>query len=176
MLKSDKLRRMTNIATQLRELGELHRAGTLSDAEFQAAKDKILSSDTRSESASTSLLASQNELAALDRQWTLEREKYKVQGRYNSTIPNPGDGTKSGFGVVIFGGIWTAVAIFIANGATSIGAPALFWLFPAFGVFIIIAGLFQSGEMSHKADAYGRAESEYQTKRAALEARIRALS
>lgn len=171
-----------NLVEQLRELSELHANGSLSNAEFEQAKTRLLNdedfSPPRVEMADSShtLLALQNELTALDRQWTIEREKYKVVGRYNSSIPKPGDGTKSGFGVVIFGGIWTAVASFIAINATSIGAPPIFWIMPAIGVVVIIAGLFSSGEMSEKADAYQTAEADYQSKRAAIEARIRALA
>jgi hypothetical protein len=67
------------------------------------------------------------------------------------------------------------LAIFMASGATSIGAPLFFWIFPLFGVFFIISGLMHSGEMNKKADAYKIAEAEYQKKRVELETKIRAI-
>jgi len=166
---------MSNLAEQLRQISELHASGSLNDAEFGAAKARLLGESTPPQNTLTALLALQNEVASLDRQWQIEREKYKVNGRYNSSIPKPGDGAKSGVGIVIFGGIWTAVATFIAIGATSAGAPAIFWVLPAFGVFVIFAGLSQSGEITRKADDYKQAEAVYKAKRAQLDARIRAL-
>ena len=116
----------------------------------------------------------------MDRQWTLEREKYKVAGRYSSSIPNEGDGAKAGTIIAIFGGIWTLGSIAMATAATRDGVPALMalgiWLFPIFGVFFVISGLSKGAEMTSKASQYQQAEAKYQRERAELEARIRALS
>lgn len=163
-----------NLVDQLRALSELHQQGSLTSSEFEAAKAKLLATGAVAPQSSSSVIVLQNELAALDRHWTIEREKYRVAGRYNSSIPKPNSGTSAGIGITIFGAIWTLFAIFIASGATSAGAPLIFWLFPLFGVFFIVTGLIKSGEMNEKADAYKIAEADYQRKRTELEAKIRA--
>ncbi|RYX82813.1 hypothetical protein EON83_17760 [bacterium] len=172
---------MPDLVEQLRQLSELHTNGSLSDSEFERAKERLLSGNGAVEnsapsSASISLLALQNELAALDRQWSLERDNYRVRSRYGSSIPKQGDGQKAGTVIAIFGGVWTIGALTMAIAATKDGVPgpmALFiWIFPVFGVFFIVTGLSQGAEMNRKADSYQIAEATYKTKRAALEARI----
>ena len=169
---------MSDFVEQLNQLSELHARGSLSNAEFETAKARLLGGV--STPTDTSILALQNDLAALDRQWNIEREKYKVAGRYNSSIPEPGDGAKAGLAITIFGVFWTLGATAMAIGATTQGVPApmalFFWFFPIFGVFFIVSGLNKGREMTSKTEAYKRAEAEYQSKRAVLESRIRALS
>ncbi|HEX8463865.1 MAG TPA: hypothetical protein VF627_04540 [Abditibacterium sp.] len=124
----------------------------------------------------------QNELARIDREWELEREKYVVRGRYGSSIPTRGQGTMSSIVITIFGGIWTAIALFMAIGASSFprsmggGPPALFvWFFPVFGVFFIVMGLRGGADMNQKAEAYLVAERDYQNRRAQVLAKMQAL-
>src|SRR5262245_64098102 len=75
------------IADELRKLQELHDAGSLTDAEFAAAKAKVLSSQAAPSSAGTDQamrqhlqdIKRQNEVEQLDRQWALERDQYRSE-------------------------------------------------------------------------------------------------
>ena len=170
---------MQTLVEQLRELSQLHQDGSLSDDEFEAAKARLLDGSFSPQNDSTPLLALQNELAALDRQWTIKREQYRVQRRYHSFIPEEGQGKTSGAAITIFGGIWTLVTLFIAATASGSGAPGgmvfFLWIFPLVGVLFIISGLSTGAEMERKAGDYKTAEDEYWHKRAQLESRIKAL-
>ena len=166
---------MSDLISQLRDLDELHQKGVLNDAEFAAAKGQLLNGAAASKHEN-SLLELQNELARVDREWELERERFKVAGRYNSSIPNTGDGGKASLIITIFGTVWTGVALTMAIGISSSGAPTpmifFFWIFPLFGVFFVVSGLAKGAEMTQKAADHLEAERQYQERRAKILAQI----
>jgi hypothetical protein len=106
-------------------------------------------------------IAQQNEVANIDREWQMERERYMVTGRYGQRyIPTPGLSLLGGIAVVAFGVIWTLIAGAITAG---VGGPAL--LFPCFGVVFIAFGIGVSAYAYNKAQQYQRAYDAYQRRR-----------
>ena len=186
-----------SLADELAKLEELRRGGALSEAEFAAAKKKLLG-EPAAASAEPALgehLAAQleevkfqNELAQLDREWELEREKYMVTGRYGQRhIPTTSESAIGGTLVVGFGVIWTlgavvmAVAVFgffnfasdhfsdhPAAGPASAAFSIFPCLFPCFGVLFIAAGIVMSKRAYAKAQQYERAHEAYQRRRREL--------
>ena len=145
-----------SIADELRKLQELHDQGGLSDEEFATAKAKVLAGGAAPDSVLQEHLEEikeQNDVAALDREWAAERERYMVTGRYgNRYIPNKGSSLMVGF-IVAFGGMmWTIMAANMGG-----------WgFFPAFGVLFVLVGLGISVFSYMKADEYGKAYARYQ--------------
>src|SRR5262245_2883954 len=117
-----------NISDEFRKLQHLHHSGALTDEEFTAGKAAVLAQSARedptdNEPAVQSHLEQirlQNEVARLDREWDLERERYMVAGRYgNRYVPSQGMSVLGGVVVVGFGIVWTGMA-------ASMGAPGFF--------------------------------------------------
>ena len=106
----------------------------------------------------------QNEVARLDREWGLERERYMISGRYGARyIPTPGMSILGGIVIVAFGGLWTAMATTIAGGA---GVP--FACFPLFGILFMLFGAGVSIYSFTKAKQYQQAYEAYRHRRARL--------
>lgn len=154
-----------SIADELRKLQELHEQGTLTDEEFTTAKAKVLAASATPDSVLQEHLEEikeQNDVAALDRAWAAERERYMVTGRYgNRYIPNKGSSLIVGFVVAIGGMMWTIMA-------ANMGAPAFF---PAFGVLFTLVGLGISVFSYMKADEYGKAYAQYRRRRMEIDRR-----
>jgi hypothetical protein len=155
-----------NIADELQKLQDLHRSGALTDEEFAAAKAAVLAGapaaqdSTRPGAMQEELddLRLENEVARLDREWQLSRERYMVAGRYgNRYVPSRGQSVLGGVIVVAFGIFWTATA-------ASMGAG----LFPLFGVIFILLGAGMSVYSYSKAGEYEEAYQKYQRRRAEL--------
>ena len=158
-----------NIADELRKLQELHQSGALTDQEFAAAKAAVLAGNTAGGEAEAGEavreqveeIRRQNEVAQLDREWQLERERYLVTNRYGQRyIPTPGLSLLGGIVVAVFGALWT---LFAGGIAATVGGPAL--VFPCFGVVFIVFGVGVSIYSYTKARQYQRAYDAYQHRR-----------
>jgi hypothetical protein len=154
-----------SMADELRKLQDLHAAGTLSDDEFAAAKATVLAGGHPDTPADGNLdghleeIKRQNDVAQLDREWAMERERYMVPGRYGYRyVPNRGMSLLGGLLVTGFGILWTVMA-------ASMVAPVFF---PLFGLLFIFAGLGVSAYSFLQANRYEEARLRYQRRRAQL--------
>ena len=154
-----------NIADELQKLQDLYHNGSLTALEFAAAKVAVLAgnaTETGSESALHAHLEEikhQNEIARLDREWQIQRERYMIPGRYGQrTIPNRGMSIVAGLVIAGFGVFWTVTA-------ASAGAPSFF---PVFGVIFIFFGVAMSLYSFKVAGDYQQAYQSYQRRRSEL--------
>lgn len=109
------------------------------------------------------------EIDSLDRQWDLDREKYKITGKYgNQHTPSKVGSVASGVIVAAFGIFWTVMAASIGRGFGGVGA-----LFPLFGLLFICVGVGASIWGYKKAEDYECAERLYRQRRRALEEKRR---
>lgn len=160
-----------NLADELRKLQELRQDGTLTEAEFAAAKAKVIAQGASSSSGTDEAMQQhledikrQNEVAQLDRQWELERERYMVPGQYGSRhLPSKGLSVLGGILIAGFGIVWVGVAATITSG---IGGAAS--CFPLFGLVFIAVGVGMSIYSFNKASQFDEAHSRYQRRRAEL--------
>ena len=67
---------------ELQQLSILHANGSLTEAEFIAAKQQLLQTPQQVDSTASKRLALEAELARIDREFTLEREECMMSGRY----------------------------------------------------------------------------------------------
>jgi hypothetical protein len=150
-------------------LHDLRARGALTDEEFAAAKAAVIARGTDEggptvEPALYARLAElewQAEVARLDREWDLERERYLVSGRHgHRSVPSRGMSVLGGVVMVGFGAVWTALA-------ASMRGPGLFPLFLA-GVVMILAGVGIGISTYSKAVAYERAQDDYRRRRSLL--------
>jgi DNA-directed RNA polymerase subunit RPC12/RpoP len=111
------------------------------------------------------VIALQNDLNQLDREWQTSREDLMVTGRNGtSSTPSLAGGLMTMVVGVVGGGIWTAFA-------ASHGAPSFFLLF---GVIFMVAGA-AGGVMSMtRADKLQTARSQYESRRQQLLSAIEA--
>ena len=116
-------------------------------------------------------LSGLTEVAALDREWELEREKYLVPGKHGRKhIPTEAGAIGGGIATTLFGCFWTAMAFGITSMAPSVGPFAIAKVgFPLFGLIAVIAGIVSSLNAYFKAGDYCRAEIEYRLRRAAIQ-------
>jgi Short C-terminal domain len=154
-----------SMAEELRKLQDLRDAGTLSDEEFAAAKATVLAGGAADMPAERAVeghleeIKHQNDVAQLDREWAMERERYMVAGRYGYRyVPNRGMSLLGGLVVSTFGIIWTVMA-------ASMGAPVFF---PLFGLLFIFAGIGVSAYSFLQANRYEEARLRYQRRRAQM--------
>lgn len=115
-------------------------------------------------------LHSHSEVAALDREWEFEREKYMVTGKEGLRhIPTETASVAGGVIVTVFGCFWTAMATGMAWSAPGHGVFGIVKvIFPLFGVLFVIAGVASSLSSYSKAGNYRRAEKRYHRRRADL--------
>ena len=154
-----------SMSDELRKLQDLRDAGTLSDEEFAAAKATVLAGGhaeapvDRTVEGHLEEIKQQNEVAQLDREWAMERERFMVSGRYGYRyLPSRGMSLLGGLVVSTFGIIWTVMA-------ASMGAPVFF---PLFGLLFIFAGIGVSAYSFLQANRYEEARLRYQRRRAQL--------
>jgi hypothetical protein len=154
-----------SMADELRKLQDLRDAGTLTDEEFAAAKASVLAGVHTDRPAGPGMEAHleeikhQNDVAQLDREWALERDRYMVAGRYGYRyLPTRGMSLLGGIVIVGFGICWTMFA-------AGMGAPIFF---PLFGVLFILMGIGVSVNAFIKATQYEQARQRYQARRARL--------
>lgn len=140
-----------SISDELEKLAELRREGVLSDEEFEIAKQKVLHGESDT-SANDQLedIKNQNEIAQLDRQWEIEREKYVSYGEHGRRkVP-------SKVGSVIGGVVFCGIGLFMMS------------IFPPMGFFVIILGCVGCALSFAKAVKYRAEEESYQRRREAL--------
>ena len=115
-------------------------------------------------------LTQQNELAALDRQWEIEKESFKIQSKDGpSRLPTQGAAWAGGIGVVFFGGLWTILAFAMTQSAPNFGPfAAAKVVFPLFGLGFIAFGIFMAMSAHQAAQNYRSAERNYRRRRAEL--------
>ena len=167
-----------SLADELKKLEDLRRSGTLTDAEFAQAKAAVLAGGAAPAGGANDNVAAQlgevryqNELARIDREWEIEREKYKFTGRYGHRyVP-----TRSiGIAFAVFGGgfgaIWTLMTlIMFSNMQDGFGPPApLKALFVLVGIAFTVGAVWYSLYVIRKAEAYNKALAEYRARRAAV--------
>lgn len=153
------------IVDELQALEQMYHNGTLTDAEFQAAKTSILARADAGTQAGSPMFASdladirfQNELERLDREWALERERYIMTGRYGRRyLPGRVSSIATGAIGLIFGVIWTVLASSMSAG----------W-FPVFGVAFMIIVLISATRSFIKAEQYEQAKQVYEQRRSQL--------
>jgi hypothetical protein len=163
---------------ELQKLEELRRSGSLSDAEFAQAKaallagsaapaHKELEADLSEQLAET---RHQNELARLDREWEIERQKYYITDRYGRRqLPSSGMGIAVAIGGAIFGALWTIMAISITGSAPDAGPFGVAKVvFPLFGVVFIIGAIVYGIYCYSRAQEYEKAFAAYQARRRAI--------
>src|SRR5215213_6387269 len=103
-----------SMADELRKLQDLREAGTLSDDEFAAAKATVLAgghpdvpADRAVEGHLEEIKRQNDDVAQLDREWAMERERYMIHGRYGYRyLPSRGMSLLGGLAVCGFGLVW----------------------------------------------------------------------
>jgi hypothetical protein len=166
-----------SIADELQKLEELRRHGSLSEDEFARAKALLLSEAAcpaappgRTLADPVSELRYQNELARVDREWAMEREKYFVAGRYGRRqLPTKGMGVGVAAVSGVFGVMWTILAIVITGSAPDFGPFAVAKVvFPLFGVGFVVAGISFGAYCYSRSQEYEKAHAAYQSRRNAI--------
>ena len=84
-------------------------------------------------------LTDYTELAALDREWELERQNYMVTTKHGGKhIPSEAGSIVGGIAITLFGCVWTFMAFAITS---FIPIPILHFIFPLFGMIFVIGGI-----------------------------------
>ena len=110
-------------------------------------------------------LEMQNELARIDREWDMERDRYMQYGRYGRrAVPNAAAG-------IVIGVVLCTLGL----GMFGVGVAMMFFVAPALGfVFFLPGGILLTGGVlvgvvNHNAvKRYNRAYQDYQARRAAV--------
>lgn len=152
-----------SLSDELKELETLFRNGTLTQNEFQLAKQRVLSESRVSESARhLEDIKAQNEIAQMDREWELERDNYMIEGRHGSRhIPTKGSSIGSGVVIILFGLGWTIFAFVMSADAPS----KVVIIVPLCGVLMILIGAATSIREYSKAGQYQAGYERYQSRR-----------
>jgi hypothetical protein len=163
------------LADELQKLEQLHRSGSLTDAEFSQAKAALLANpsapadETLGQHLSDQLaeVRHQNELARHDREWEIEKQQYLVAGRYGRRyVPTAGMGIGTAVAGGVFGLIWTVMAIAITSRAPDVMPFAISKVvFPLFGVVFIAAAIGWGFYCFSRAKKYEQAFRAYQSRR-----------
>lgn len=174
-----------SLADELKRLAELHDSGALNADEFALAKQRLLAAESEAPMGSGAITAELarlregQELAALDREWELDRRKHLVawrSGDYgpdNYSVPTKGMATVVGTLGSFFGVFW---AIFTGSMASRFDSNFFGpgpQLFPLLGIVIIGGALAGAVYISNRADAYVQAEARYRARRATLLRQLR---
>ena len=165
-----------SLADELTKLEELRRSGALTDAEFGQAKAALLAAPagngaTDNLAAQLGEVRFQNELARVDREWGIEKEKYKLTGRYGARyLPTKGMGVASVAVGCGFGVFWIAMSsLLFAEMREEHGPPAgLMASFVLIGVAVIGGLIWYGIHVIRKAEAYGKARAAYRARRVAV--------
>ena len=170
-----------SIADELTKLEELRRSGALSESEFARAKTAILSgsgaapSDASLGHHMSEQLAEvkyQNELAQIDREWQIERERYLITNNYGrGTVPTAGMGITMALVGGVGGLIWTIFAFSLTHSKPDgmpdgFGPPPIIGIiFPLFGVLFMGVGIGYGIYCYSRAGRYQQAFERYQARR-----------
>jgi hypothetical protein len=126
-----------------------------------------LAETTENLAEQVSKLTQQNELEALDRQWERQRQTFMISDKHGRRhLPNEGMAAFSGAIVVVFGVLWTAMAIGITSSAPNFGPFQVARIvFPLFGVAFVVFGVVMSVRNYQKAKDFRSALRRYQRER-----------
>ena len=114
-------------------------------------------------------LSGLSELAALDREWELERENYMVTSKHGGKhIPSEAGSIGGGVVITLFGCFWTVMALIVTS-----FIPIINVVFPLFGIVFVIAGIASSMSSYNKAGDYRRAQELYRRRREEIQRRTR---
>ena len=163
-----------SIADELQKLEDLRRSGSLTDEEFTHAKATVLAGSNSSPgeqvgqhlSEQLAEVRYQNELARVDREWEIERQRFYITGRYGARyLPTTG----MGIGIATVGGIfglfWTIMAVSITGSGPDPGAFGVAKVvFPLFGVLFIVGAIAYGIYCYSRAQEYKKALAEYQSR------------
>lgn len=166
-----------SLADDLTKLEELRRSGALTESEFVAAKGRLLAAEPApAGGAVADKLAEQlaetryqNELARIDREWQIERERYMIAGKTGRHLPTAGEGLVTAVVGGVFGVFWTVMAFSMTSGAPDFGPFAIAnVVMPLFGVVFTVGAIGLGIYAMNKAQAYNQAFAAYQRRRAAV--------
>jgi len=145
---------------------QIHRSG---GGTFTEAVEQ-LTETTEDLAEQVARLTEHNELAALDRNWEIERESFMIQSMHgHRRLPTEGHIFASGIVAVVFGGLWTIMAIAITQSGPDFGPFSVAKvIFPLFGLGFICFGVFNALSAQAKAENYRRSEQQYQRRRREL--------
>ncbi len=155
------------VADDLTRLDDLRRRGALSGEEFEKAKAAVLAGAQEDRAGLLDEIRSQRELARVDHEWNVLRQRYLVNDRFrNPMVPS----LAMGIGVIVigvaFGGFWTAMAVAITSAFPDFGPFAMAKIaFPAFGAIFILSAIGWGGYCIARARAYQAALRDYQERR-----------
>ncbi len=115
-------------------------------------------------------LTDQGEVAALDREWEFERERYMITTKNGGKhVPTEAGAIGGGVAITLFGCVWLAMAIGITSSAPDVGPFVIAKVaFPLFGLVFIVSGIVMSMNSYSKAGDYRAAERRYKSKRSEL--------
>jgi len=168
-----------SIVDELQKLEDLRRSGSLTDEEFAQAKATVLAGPTSSTdepigqhlSEQLTEVRYQNELARVDREWEIERQRFYITNRYGARqLPTTG----MGIGIATVGGIfglfWTIMAVSITGTGPDAGAfGVVSVVFPLFGVLFIVGAIAFGIYCYSRAQEYQKALAEYHSRREAIQ-------
>jgi Short C-terminal domain len=161
-----------NLADELKKLDDLRWRGTLTDDEFQRAKERLLSEAPAPAPVATprDVEEADDELTRLDRAWGAERQQHVTIGRNGQPIDPDGINPLVPMVFVgVFGVFWTAMAISITSGAPDFGPFAIAKvMFPLFGCAFIAFAVYTGIKGQKKVNEYKAAKSRYLEKRRKL--------
>ena len=167
------------IADELQKLEQLRLSGSLTDEEFGRAKTQLLAAPPTPTNVEVSSFLEnqmaeiryQNELARIDREWEIERQKFQMVGRSGRVfIPTIGTGIATAFVGGFVGVFLIMVAITTIAAAASFGFDSgLFSIMtivlPLIGAFIIIWAIGRGFYCCILAQNYNAAFNAYKRRR-----------
>ncbi len=106
--------------------------------------------------------AIEKEIARLDREWMIERDKYKIKTKYSSELPNDNTEIQS-IGIMVVG---LAFMVFWLNQVSGIGGNSGF--FTLFGFIAIGTLIYKTVTNLSTANSYRKAEDAYVNRRKRL--------
>jgi hypothetical protein len=163
------------LTEEIEKLEALLERGVITNEEFHQLKSRLISDFTNSrkedpiayQTAHLRSIERQNELARIDREWAIERERYYVRGRYGKTyLPTKAGGLATALMTGIFGGTWTIMALSLMGTAPDFPPFSIVKvLFPLFGIVFTLIGIVTGMRAFGKAIQYEQAHDEYQARR-----------
>lgn len=116
------------------------------------------------------VLKLQNEVAQLDREWSIYRESMLSRSKDGSVSEPSTSGSLLGGLVVVIGGtIWTIMATAMTGFAARVSSFGfIVGLFPLFGVLFVGLGLYHIFAGMAKASSYNKMRESYETRRQEL--------
>jgi hypothetical protein len=155
-----------SLSDELKELEALRQNGTLTQEEFQLAKQRVLSGgQVTGQSDHLEQIQRQNDVAQLDREWALERENYMQTGNHGARfIPGKASSVMGGLFIGAFGICWTIMASSMPGPGGGMAGNIM----PLFGIAFVIFGVTMCGRGFIKAGQYQEALGSYQSRRREL--------